>query len=119
MTPVEQEKIAASKTVAWAHDVLALGYREIGAVVEADERTVRRWEGREVLPRARHRVRLGAFRELEHLLKAVFDSKEEANEWLHSPLPAFRGRSPMAVIRSGQLGKVVEVLATIESGAYL
>ncbi len=64
MTPIELERAAASDTVAWAHDQLDLGYREIGLAVDADERTVRRWEGREVAPRGHHRAKLEELREL-------------------------------------------------------
>jgi uncharacterized protein (DUF2384 family) len=119
MTPVELERAAASEVIAWAHDDLNLAYREIGLAVEADERTVRRWEEREVSPRGRHRAKLEEFRELRHLLSSVFESEREAYGWLHSSVRAFRGRSPISLIRTGNVRAVVEVLATIESGAYL
>lgn len=119
MTPIELERAAASEAIAWAHEDLDLAYREIGLAVEADERTVRRWVGREVSPRGRHRAKLEEFRELRHLLRVVFESEEEAHGWLHSSVPAFRGRSPISLIREGKIQRVVEALATMESGAYL
>jgi uncharacterized protein (DUF2384 family) len=119
MTPVEREKAAASETVTWAHDDLRLAYGEIGLAVEADERTVRRWQSREVAPRGRHRARLEDLRELRHLLRAVFATPADADEWLHSSVPAFRGRTPISLIRRGQVEKVIDALATMESGAYL
>lgn len=119
MAPTELRKKQAAETVAWAHRELALAYGDIGAAVDADERTVRRWEGRTAAPQARHEERLESLQELKYLLGSVFATKAEADEWLHSPLPAFRGRSPIAMIRRGKLGDVIEVLATIESGAYL
>jgi hypothetical protein len=118
MTPAELKKKTASEAVAWAHDALELGYGEIGAAVDADERTVGRWEGREVVPRARHQAKLEALGELRHLLGIVFETKAEADEWLHTPLPAFRGRTPMSVLRAGRLEQVIEVLATMESGDF-
>ena len=119
MTTVELERAAASETVTWAHDDLDLGYREIGLALEADERTVRRWAGREIAPRGRHRDKLEELRELRHLLTSVFELEAEGRAWLHSSVPAFRGRTPMSLIRQGKVEKVVEVLATIESGTFL
>jgi hypothetical protein len=118
-TPADLEKQAAAEAVAWAHEALALGYGEIGAAVEADERTVRRWEAREVLPRGRHRARLEELRELRHLLAAVFERKAEADAWLHASVPAFRGRTPISLVRQGRLETVIDVLATMEAGAFL
>jgi uncharacterized protein (DUF2384 family) len=118
-TALELQKKAAADTIAWAHDALALAFAEIGRAVEADERTVRRWHGREVLPRRAHQAKLEALRDLRHLLGEVFASEAEAAEWLHTPLRAFRGQTPISVIRRGRLTAVVEALATMESGAFL
>jgi len=119
MSPVELERAAAAATIAWARDELALVYREIGQAVDADERTVRRWVGKEISPKGRHREKIEELRELRHLLAAVFESPEEAEKWLHTSVRAFRGRTPLSVIREGQVQEVIGVLATIESGAYL
>lgn len=109
----------AADTVAWAHDALELTFGEIGLVVDADERTVRRWREAEVAPRARHQASLDALVELRHLLGELFESPEAAAEWLNRPIRAFRGQPPVAMIRRGRLKDVVEVLATMESGAFV
>lgn len=119
MTTVEIEKAATSEAISWAHSELALGIREIGMVVEADERTVRRWKGREVVPRGHHREKIEQIRELRHLLEEVFENKAEAREWLLSSVRAFRGRTPISLLRQGKIDSVITVLATVESGAYL
>lgn len=119
MTPAQLEKIATAEAVAWAHETLDLGYSEIGVAVEADERTVRRWQDCEVRPRAQHRAKLEQLRELRHLLKEVFDLQAEADAWLRSSVRAFRGRTPMSLIRQGKLDLIIEVLATMESGALV
>ena len=119
MTPVELQRAVASETVTWAHDDLDLGYREIGLALEADERTVRRWAGREIAPRGHHREKLAELRELRELLAAVFEEEPAGHAWLHSSVRAFSGRTPISLIRRGEVEKVVEVLATIESGAFL
>ena len=109
----------AASTVAWANEALSLTFEEIGAVVAADERTVRRWRGSEVAPRARHQASLEAFVDLRHLLGEVFERSQDATEWLHTPLRALRGHTPLSRIRQGRLQEVVDVLATMESGAFL
>ena len=109
----------AADTVAWAHDVLALSFGEIGAAVDADERTVRRWRGSEVAPRARHQASLEALVDLRHLLEEVFETPKAAAEWLNTPIKAFRGHPPVTMLRRGRLKDVVEVLATMESGAFV
>lgn len=123
MTVAEIKRRRATKhvaeTVAWAHDTLALSFGEIGAALEADERTVRRWRGAEVAPRARHQASLEALVDLRHLLDEVFESREQATDWLHTPIKAFRGHPPITMIRRGRLKDVVEVLATMEAGAFV
>ena len=111
-------KLAAS-TVAWANETLALTFGEIGAVVDADERTVRRWRGSEVAPRTRHQASIEALVDLRHLLEQVFPSRDEATTWLETPLRGLRGHTPLSRLRRGRLQEVVDVLATMESGAFV
>ena len=80
---------------------------------------MRRWHGREVAPRGRHRDKLEELRELRHLLAVVFESGAEADAWLRSSVPAFRGRTPISLVRQGRLETVIDVLATMEAGAFL
>ena len=111
-------KLAAA-TVAWANETLALTFGEIGAVVAADERTVRRWRGSEVAPRARHQASLEALIDLRHLLEAVFPNRDAATGWLETPLRGLGGHTPLSRLRRGRLQEVVDVLATMESGAFV
>lgn len=118
---IKHERITrhAAETVAWAHDTLALTFGEIAAAVDADERTVRRWRGAEVAPRARHQASLDALVDLRHLFEQVFANRKDAVEWLTTPIKAFRGHPPITMIRRGRLQDVVDVLATMESGAFV
>ncbi|GJG89731.1 hypothetical protein tb265_49120 [Gemmatimonadetes bacterium T265] len=111
-------KVAAA-TVAWANETLALTFGEIGAVVDADERTVRRWRGSEVAPRTRHQASLEALVDLRHLLEQVFETPAAAAAWLETPLRGLGGHTPLARVRRGRLQEVVDVLATMESGAFV
>lgn len=119
MTTIDLEKNAVVEAITWARESLELGYGEIGSAVQADERTVRRWVRRAVVPRGEHREKLEQLRELRHLLGAVFDSEAEANAWLYASVPAFRGRTPISLIRVGKLDAVIDALATMEAGAFL
>lgn len=111
-------KVAAA-TVAWANETLALTFGEIGAAVDADERTVRRWRGSEVAPRARHQASLEALVDLRHLLEQVFATPAAAATWLETPLRGLGGHTPLGRLRRGRLQEVVDVLATMASGAFV
>lgn len=111
-------KLAATM-VAWANERLALTFGEIGAVVDADERTVRRWRGSEVASCTRHQASLEALVDLRHLLEQVFATRGAAAAWLETPLRGLGGHTPLSRLRHGRLQEVVDVLATMESGAFV
>ncbi len=112
-----QAQLAAS-VVAWAREILELTYPEIGSALDVNRRTVMRWAHSEHTPSLEHLAKLEELSELRHLLQAVFADADAASEWLHTPLPALRGRTPMALIRLGDLRQVVGVLAGLEAGAF-
>jgi hypothetical protein len=109
----------AARTVEWAHSRLALSFGEIGAVVDADERSVRRWRSQEVAPQARHQARLETLDDLRFRLEQVFETREHLVDWLDTSLKAFRGQSPATMLRRGPVTDVIGVLATMESGAFV
>lgn len=118
MTPAQIEMRATAETIDWARDALGLNYREIGAAVKAHERTVLRWKSQRTLASPQHLRRMEDLRELRHLLREVFRDDESANVWLHSSVPSLRGRTPISFIRTGRVGKVIEILATFHTGAF-
>lgn len=119
MTTAERELEALEETLRWTHDDLGLTYEEIGSTLEVSERTLRRWRSHAHLPQPRQKRRIEDLRELRHVLKDTFPAPEDQAEWLHSPEPLLRGRTPISVLRTGQVSRVIEVLATLESGAFL
>lgn len=119
MTTTALEKKAAAEAVDWVRDQLDISYVDIGAAVKADERTVRRWKDERVVPRGSHRDKIEQLSELRHLLMAVFGTGDAAAVWMKTPLPALRGRTPGAVFREGRVAKLIDMLATIESGAFI
>src|SRR4051794_26463363 len=102
----------------WAHDELGLTYDQIGAALNVSERTLRRWRAHAHAPRARQKELIEDLRELRHVLSAPFPDPRLRLQWLHSPEPLLRGRTPISFLRAGHVSKVVDVLATLESGAF-
>lgn len=109
----------AARTVTWASEWLELSRDEIGTAVGATGRTVTRWASRSAAPQPSHRARIEKLNELKHLLDAVFVSREAAQEWLNTPVPVFRGRTPHALLREGRVDDVIGELAVLESGAFV
>lgn len=112
-----QAQLAAG-VVAWAREILELTYPEIGTALEVNRRTVMRWAQSEHAPSLQHLAKLEDFSEFRHLLETVFPDLEAGSEWLHTPVPMLRGRTPMALIRAGDLHEVIGVLAGLEAGAF-
>jgi len=110
---------AASNVIQWAHQSLELTYPELGSVLDVSRRTVMRWAQQKNSPRSQSAAKLEDLHELKHLLEVVFPEDAEATKWLNSPVPMLRGRTPLSRILSGNLSDVVEVLATLESGAFV
>ena len=108
----------AQRTVKWATSVLELGVDEVAAAVGASRRTVHRWQGAEAPPSPDHRMRLEELQQLRQLLGEVFLSPAVVLEWFHTPVPSFGGKSPHLVLTEGRVGRLVELLASIRSGAH-
>lgn len=102
----------------WAHERLELDYAEIARCLGATRRTIHRWLNRESMPSRKYRDRMEKLRVLRHLLEEVFESHDEALEWMYSPVPMLRGRSPVSVMEEGGLDDVVGVLAGFHSGSH-
>ena len=114
----EFETRTASTTVRRAYEQLDLNWTEIGGSVGATRKTVVRWRDREHAPSREHRRQLGKLQELLYLVDVLFDGPEEAREWLYSPVPMLRGRTPVSLLVEGEIDQVVSVLAGLESGAF-
>ena len=118
MTTTKGEKTAAAEAVNWVREQLAFSYADIAFAVKAEERTVRRWKDQRVAPCGSHRDKIKQLSEMKQLLLAVFGTGAAAAVWMKTPLPALRGRTPGAAFRKGQLATLIDILATVESGAY-
>ncbi|MES3034944.1 MAG: MbcA/ParS/Xre antitoxin family protein [Gemmatimonadota bacterium] len=119
MSSTVLERNAAAEVVCWVRDQLRFSDVDIGAAVHADQRTVRRWSEGRVAPRGCYRDKIEQLRSLKHLLIAVFGTGEAAATWMNVPLPALRGRTPGAAFRAGRVTQLIDMLATIESAAFI
>jgi len=113
------ERKTARETVERAHDAFGLPYTELADALGVHRRTLLRYRQEAHAPSARVRAQLEKIREIRYLLQELFKSGEVAKEWLYSPVPAIRGRRPIDLIRSGELGGVIEILAGLHSGAQI
>ena len=112
-----QAEIAAS-LLNWARDELAIPFEESAELVGASVRSISRWAAREVPPSPEFRERIEKLAELRYLLETVFADRESRIAWLNSPLPALRGRTPIAALRKASWDEVLGILAGLESGAF-
>jgi putative toxin-antitoxin system antitoxin component (TIGR02293 family) len=119
MATAERELSAIEDTLAWLHDDLGLTYDQIGSFLNVSDRTLRRWRNHAHLPRERQKERIEDLNELRHVLHDVFPDSESREEWLHSPSSLLRGRTPISLLRKGQVSRVVDALATLASGAFV
>jgi putative toxin-antitoxin system antitoxin component (TIGR02293 family) len=113
------EQRALEGTLRGAQEELGFTYEQLSATLHVSERTLRRWRYHAHRPQDRHRLRIENLRELLHVLRALFPGDADRQEWLHTPNPHLRGRSPISLIRSGRVGPVLELLATLEAGAFV
>jgi putative toxin-antitoxin system antitoxin component (TIGR02293 family) len=109
----------SNATIDWASASLGLNYSEVSRVLGVDRRTLNRWRTGQSAPSLSHRERLEKLQVLRYLLENVFEDNSAALKWLHSAVPMLRGRSPIMVLLEGRIDDVVEVLAGIESGAFV
>ncbi len=112
-----QAGVAAS-LVNWARESLALSVDEIAATLGASPRSVSRWVALEVPPSIEYRERIERLSELRHLLGSVFKDDKSRVTWMNSPMPALRGRSPVAALRKQSWDEVLGILAGLEGGTF-
>lgn len=53
---------------------------------------------------------------LTRAIEIASGDRLRAEQWYHSPLPAFGGRSPEELVGAGKLNVVLQYLESIESG---
>ena len=108
----------ADNTVAWAEEELDLNQVQIGRAIGVHRKTLYRWRRRLSAPSEQHRRNLEMFTELKYLFGTSFRSPEAAQRWLHTDVPDLRGRTPYLAIAQGDLESVLQLLGTLQAGAF-
>jgi len=108
----------AGKTVEWAQTELELTAQEVAQAIGANRKTVARWREGQSAPSPEHRRHLERLNQLRYLLETSFRSPEARRRWLHTPAPGLGGRIPYLVITEGDLDRILNLLSTLEAGAF-
>lgn len=110
----------AESVIEWAHDTVGLTYEEIGRAIGTTGRTVQRWRDRRYAPQRRNEAQIEKLDELRFWLDTVFaEDSEAAGAWLRTRLIELRGKPPLALVKRGDVERVIEMLATYEAGAFV
>lgn len=112
------KQLVAGNTVLAAREWMGLSDSEIARATGVHRRTVQRWVHGGAAPRTLAADKMEQLREMLHMLKVVFGKPSAALEWLYSPVPMFRGRTPISVINDDRPEEVLAVLAGLASGAH-
>ncbi len=107
-----------------ARVTLGLADQKIGTALGVGAPTVRRWERGDTHPRGRHlrQRQIDAPHDFRALLAAVVATPEAAQTWVHDAAVPPRDITPRATIIArgdSSIARVVGVLASMESGAFL
>jgi uncharacterized protein (DUF2384 family) len=118
MTRAELEMEFAGAALGWVERELELTDLEIGQALGVDRKTIYRWRRRESAPAPEQRKRLEKLTQLKWFLENAFRTPALGKRWLHQPVPALRGRTPISVLAEGDVDGVLGLLATHASGAH-
>jgi uncharacterized protein (DUF2384 family) len=119
MTRTELEMEFAGAALGWVERELEMTDPEIGQTLGVDRKTIYRWRKRESVPAPEQRKRMEKLTQLKWFLENSFRTVALGKRWLHQPVPALRGRTPLSVLIDGDIDAVLGVLGTHASGAHV
>jgi len=104
-------------------EVFSQAYRwsdaDIASALQIDEPTLRSYVAGDRTLTATAQKAIDDLQELAFLLGEIFPDDQDAQRWLSKAVPALKGKRPLDLIRAGHLDKVITVLTTFHSGAFL
>lgn len=126
MNPREQTPRAraevrqVTRALTWAQDKIELTDEEVaGAMGGVSTRTVARWRDEQQRPQPGAVIAAETMLRLATALEAVFGTdKVRMQEWLHEPVKAFKGQTPLRMITGGNAERVVTLLANVDAGTF-
>ena len=119
MSTAELKFLVAESTTEWAQEKLDLSIVDLAEILGINRRTIQRWNRKENVPSRSHLERLEKLSELRYLLESVFNEYQDAMTWLWTPCDSFKGRTPISLLLKAEIDPVLELLASIESGAFI
>ena len=107
------------RTLERVRDKLQLDWADIAAALSVDQSTVYRWRHGEAAPRPMALSRLAQLEELMELMQRIFAGPDLAREWLNQARPDALGghQTPLEVMRTGRIDRVLRVLHFLARGA--
>lgn len=97
------------------HD-LRLSRERMARLVDVSAKTVERWEQQDALPaNPRVRSQLAQIQAVRDLGLAVY-TPDGFQRFLQTPLPLFKGRTPLQMIEQSEIDRVLDALATEYEG---
>jgi uncharacterized protein (DUF2384 family) len=111
---LESSPLDVEQTRKW----LGLTQTELGTIVGRDRRSVARWAG---TGGAKTSARGEAARDLRRLARIQFlladlVDADEAQRWLRSPSPGFRGEAPIDLLETARIDDVIAALEALADG---
>ncbi len=100
---------------------LGCSQQEFANMVNVGIRTISRWEHNEAHPRALAIDKLYRLRRLAEKIQEIFETEEDAVEWLNTPNDNFNGRTPLDEIAYNKdegIRKIINLIGAFEHGIY-
>ena len=99
-----------------AHKLLGLTYKQVAAMLRADESTLQRWRTGTRDPSPVFVGRMESLDELLREIRATFRRPNAAKRWLDTRVPAFGDQRPLDLLLSGRIERVTAALQALNSG---
>jgi len=121
-TPPTPRHEKALETLDWYHADFGFTWDEVADAIGASVRTLQRWREHESAP-SRDKVQgIERLDELRFWIGQVFSAPDygtrEAQGWMHTRLEELKGKTPFEVVQSGEVERIIEMLATVQTGAF-
>ena len=109
-----------ARAMTWAQDQIELTDKEVAAALGGvSTRTIARWREKQQRPQPGAVIAAETMLRLATALEAVFGTdKTRMQEWLHEPVKAFKGQTPLRLITGGNAERVVTLLANVDAGTF-
>lgn len=106
------------ETIDWFHDELGISYQVLAAALDVTRGTLKEWRDQNYLPQPDNYEQVMLLQQIKFLLERLFENPEQMLEFLYAPTGELEGKPPFSLLKKGALGELVELLATLETGAF-